>query len=80
VCKNKTVMFVQHYYLNLLFAVKFPTTPPPRKKHQTNQVVVPARNLNPDLPLKKSKSDESQLSNKGEGNVSTDPQASKGYL
>jgi hypothetical protein len=61
----------------IAIAVKFPTTPPPRKKHQTNQIVVPPRNLNPDLPLKKSKSDESQLSNKGDASVVTDPEANK---
>jgi hypothetical protein len=68
-----------HIVINA-FAVKFPTTPPPRKKHQTNQIVVPPRNLNPDLPLKKSKSDESQLSNKGDASVAADPEANKRLL
>jgi hypothetical protein len=66
--------------LIIVIAVKFPTTPPPRKKHQTNQIVVPPRNLNTDLPLKKSKSDESQLSNKGDASVVTDPEANKRLL
>ncbi|XP_059480114.1 kinase suppressor of Ras 2 isoform X2 [Neocloeon triangulifer] len=67
--------------------VKFPTTPPPRKKHQTgNQLphqsaVNTNRTLpNPELPLKKSKSDESQLSNKGEAPTSSDTSAPKGDL
>ncbi|CAB3370448.1 Hypothetical predicted protein [Cloeon dipterum] len=76
--------------------VKFPTTPPPRKKHQTgvqpppppphpplqasNAIGLPRILPNPELPLKKSKSDESQLSNKGDANPANpaDPNAPKG--
>nr|CAD7428222.1 unnamed protein product [Timema monikensis] len=45
--------------------VKFPTTPPPRKKHQTG---LQSTTLLPDAyPLTKSKSHESQLANRVEG-------------
>lgn len=48
--------------------VKFPTTPPPRRKHQTG--LLPT--LLPDLqPLTKSKSHESQLANKVDGDTAS---------
>lgn len=65
--------FLTSRYLLLLFfintggeRVKFPTTPPPRKKHQTglqNVALLPEA-----YPLTKSKSHESQLANRVDGN------------
>jgi kinase suppressor of Ras 2 len=54
---------------------RFPTTPPPRKKHQTGLPVnTPAALLPDTFPLTKSRSHESQLSNKVDnGNSETGP-------
>lgn len=50
-------------------AVKFPTTPPPHRKHQTG---LPGTVLLPDThPLTKSKSHESQLANKVDGETNS---------
>ena len=49
----------------LLTDKKFPTTPPPRKKHQAGSATPVGSNLQPDnFPLTKSKSHESQLANR----------------